>query len=417
MRKLFLIAWKDLRLIFRDRSALVLMLLAPFFLTIGMGFITGRFSGTNSAGINDIPLAIVNRDEGELGQALVELFQSPDIDTLVESSLLPSPVDARQQVDEDQYAAALIIPQGFTASIIPQEGSTSPSETVQVEFYTNPVQPTSIGIVRTILDQFMMQVETGRIGAQITVSQLIEGGYITPEQAMVVGSAFGVQQAQNAALSSAIRLNNVTASGEAVKFDVLAYLAPGMALMFLMFTVTYGGRSLLVEDRQGTLSRMLVSPTTSAQILGGKVFGIFLTSVAQLLILIGGTSLLFSLQWGDPLAVLMLVLAAAFGATAWGMLIAASLKTPGQISSVGSAMMLLFGILGGSFFDLSMMPEWVRTVSKITPNAWGISGFTTLAMGGNLHSIRTPLIALLVMGAVLFIIASLWIRQHGLGRK
>ncbi len=417
MRKLFLIAWKDLRLIFRDRSALVLMLLAPFFLTVGMGFITGRFSGTNSAGINGIPLAIVNRDEGELGQALVELFQSPDIDTLVESSLLPSPVDASQQVDEDQYAAALIIPQGFTASIIPQEGSTSPSETVQVEFYTNPVQPTSVGIVRTILDQFMMQVETGRIGTQITVSQLIEGGYITPEQAMVVGSAFGAQQAQNAAHSSAIRLNNVTASGEAVKFDVLAYLAPGMALMFLMFTVTYGGRSLLVEDRQGTLSRMLVSPTTSAQILGGKVFGIFLTSVAQLLILIGGTSLLFSLQWGDPLAVLMLVLAAAFGATAWGMLIAASLKTPGQISSVGSAMMLLFGILGGSFFDLSMMPEWVRTVSKITPNAWGISGFTTLAMGGNLHSIRTPLVALLVMGAVLFIIASLWIRQHGLGRK
>ena len=40
MRKLFLIALKDLRLIFRDRSALVLMLAAPFVLTLGMGAVT-----------------------------------------------------------------------------------------------------------------------------------------------------------------------------------------------------------------------------------------------------------------------------------------------------------------------------------------------------------------------------------------
>ena len=52
MRKLFLIALKDLRLIFRDRSALVLMLLAPFLLTIGLGFVTGRFSGSNNTGIS-----------------------------------------------------------------------------------------------------------------------------------------------------------------------------------------------------------------------------------------------------------------------------------------------------------------------------------------------------------------------------
>ena len=45
MRKLFLIAFKDFKLIFRDRAALILMLLAPFALTIGMGFVTGRFSG------------------------------------------------------------------------------------------------------------------------------------------------------------------------------------------------------------------------------------------------------------------------------------------------------------------------------------------------------------------------------------
>jgi len=47
MKKLFLIGLKDLKLTFRDRAALVFMLLAPFLLTIGMGFVTGRFSGSS----------------------------------------------------------------------------------------------------------------------------------------------------------------------------------------------------------------------------------------------------------------------------------------------------------------------------------------------------------------------------------
>jgi hypothetical protein len=34
---------------FRDRAALTFMLLAPFLLTIGMGFVTGRFSGNSRA--------------------------------------------------------------------------------------------------------------------------------------------------------------------------------------------------------------------------------------------------------------------------------------------------------------------------------------------------------------------------------
>jgi len=42
---------------------------------------------------------------------------------------------------------------------------------------------------------------------------------------------------------------------------------------------------------------------------------------------------------------------------------------PEQISITGSAVMLLFEILGGSFFDLNMLPDWISVVNKITPNA------------------------------------------------
>ncbi len=257
----------------------------------------------------------------------------------------------------------------------------------------------------------------GRIGAEVTLGQIAQTGKLTPELAAQLGEALGTQLGQQSGQAQPIQLQTVTASGAAVKFDLLMYFAPGMALMFLMFAVTYGGRSLLAENREGTLPRMLQTPTATAQILGGKVLGIFLTAVAQLTILIGGTSLLFRLGWGEPLGVALLILAAAFAASGWGLLIATLVKTPAQVANFGSVIMLIFGLLGGSFFDMSLLPRWISTLGKITPNAWGLQGFTTLAGGGTLGSIGEPLLALVLMGSILFAAASIWMRRRGLAGK
>lgn len=405
MTKTFLIGIKDLRLVFRDRAALILMLVAPFLLTLGMGLVTGRFSD-NTSGISDIPVVIVNQDDGELSTALVDLFNSEDLADLVEPTLSVSPEAARLQVEEDKAAAAIIIPAGFTRSIIPRQEDFAAGNTpkvVEIELYANPTRPTSAGIIKSILDEFMSRVEEGSIGAQTSILQLMLSGRISPEQAQAAGEEMG-KNLQNAAESDTLSITlNSTTQGEEVEFDVLAYLAPGMALMFLMYTVSYGGRSILAEKTQGTLPRLLVSPTNSAQILGGKVFGIFLTGVAQMLILIGGTSLLFQLKWGDALGVLILVLVAVFGATGWGMLITALARTTAQVASVGSAVMLIFGILGGSFIQLDQMPASIQTMSRITPNSWALDGFTTLALGGTLADLSAPITALLTMGILLFL--------------
>ena len=405
MLKTFLIGIKDVKLAFRDRAALILMLAAPFLLTLGMGLVTGRFSGKTS-GISDIPVVIVNQDDGELGKSLVDVFSSEELADLVEPTLGSDPEAARSLVEEDEAAAAIIIPAGFSQSIIPKQedfaqGSSEP-KVVQIELYANPTRPTSAGIIKSIVDEFLSRIEEGRVGAETSILQMIVSGRIQPQEAEAAGEEMG-QRLLTASndVTMAITLNTTT-EGEEVEFDVLAYLAPGMALMFLMYTVSYGGRSILAEKSQGTLPRLLVSPTNSTQILGGKVFGIFLTGTAQMLVLIGTTSLLFQLKWGDPLAVIALVLAAVFGATGWGMLITAVARTPGQVASIGSAAMLIFGILGGSFISLEQMPPFIQTMSRITPNSWALDGFTALAFGGTLSNLSTPITALLTMGLILF---------------
>ena len=428
MKKLFLIGIKDLKLVFRDRAALVFMLLAPFLLTIGMGFVTGRFSG-GSSGLSDIPVVIVNLDREQWGAALADVFSSQELADLMEPSETSDPAAARQLVDEDQASAAIIIPEGFTRSILPAQGTASPAlapgasvdqnfaqpEPVKIEVYANPTRPTSAGVVKAIVDEFLSSLEEGRIFGMTSIAGLMQAGLLDAQGAEREARALfqNVEQTE----STAITLKPNQEGAEAVDFDILAYMAPGMALLFLMYTVSYGGRSLLAERSQGTLPRLLVSPTSTAQVLGGKVLGIFFTGVAQVGILILASSVLFGVKWGDAAGILVLILAVVFGATGWAMLITALARTPAQVGSIGSAIMLIFGILGGSFVDLEQMPSLVRTVSKITPNAWGLDGFTTLALGGTLPNLAEPITALLIMGAVLFGIAVVLFNRNGIMQK
>jgi len=419
MKKLFLIGIKDLKLIFRDRAALTIMLLAPFLLTIGMGFVTGRFSG-NSNGLADVPVVIVNLDQEQLGNALADVFSSQELADLMEPSISSNPEAARRLVDDDKAAAAVIIPEGFTRSIIPAEGTTFSQnnmdpEPLKIEVYANPTRPTSAGVVKAIVDEFISRVEEGRTSGMTSITQLIQDGLLNPQNA--TSEAQKLFQNADQSESPAITLKTDKEGAAAVQFDILAYMAPGMALLFLMYTVSYGGRSILAERLQGTLPRLLVSPTSTSAVLGGKVLGIFLTGVAQVGILILASSIFFGVKWGDPRGLFLLILAVAFGATGWSMLITALARSPGQVASVGSALMLIFGILGGSFISLDQLPAYVRTLSKITPNAWGLDGFTTLALGGTLPNLMQPITALLIMGAVLFGIAVMLFNRSGMVQK
>jgi ABC-2 type transport system permease protein len=419
MKKLFLIGLKDLKLMFRDRAALTFMLLAPFLLTLGMGFVTGRFSG-GASGLSDIPVIVVNLDDEQLGDALAETFSSEELADLMEPSASSDPEAARRLIDEDQAAAAVIIPAGFTRSVIPAEGTTFDQdyvepEPVRIEVYANPSRPTSAGVVKAIVDEFVSRVEEGRTSGITSILGLSSSGLLDPQNAESEARQLfeNVEQTESAAIT--LRKNQEGA--QAVEFDILAYMAPGMALMFLMYTVSYGGRSILAERSQGTLPRLLVSPTSSAQVLGGKVLGIYFMGAAQTGILILASSVFFGVKWGDTVGLFLLILAAVFGATGWGMLITALARSPGQVGSIGSALMLIFGILGGTFINLEQMPAAIRTFSRITPNAWGLDGFTTLALGGTLSNLLEPIAALLIMGAVLFGIAVVLFNHQGMMQK
>jgi len=410
MKKIIQIGWKDLRVIFRDRAALILMLLAPFALTVGMGLVTGTLS-SSGGGLSQVSMVVVNLDQSTLGNALVEVLKSPNLSQLLAVEENSDATAARAMLDADKTAAVVIIPADFTASVIPQDGQATEAD-IQIEVYKNPSRQISAGVVQSIIETFLSEVETGRIGGQVAVAQLIASGLVPQQQAAQVGMQIGTRLANERSNLQTLTLNTSQASvSEEPSF--LMYIAPGFALLFLMYTVSLGGKTLLTERQEGTLTRLMTTPTGPSQVLVGKMVGTYMIGLAQMTILIAASALLLGLRWGDPLAMAILLLTTVAAATGWGMLLAAFSRTPGQVSSIGMAMTLLFGLVGGSFFG-GTLSGVIGYIGMLTPNYWGQMGFNTLARGGNLQDLLPVYAALLVMAAILLVISVSIFHRKGL---
>jgi ABC-2 type transport system permease protein len=281
--------------------------------------------------------------------------------------------------------------------------------------YADPEREVSSQIAIAVVESFIQQVELARVSGQVAVEQMLAAGLIDPQKAVETGMRIGERAVSERSSGASIRLVSSEKSVDPVKsFDPMAYFAPSMAMLFLMYTVALGGRNLLAEKETGTLARLVSAPIHEAAILGGKLLGIFLLAIAQMSILILANALIFGLRFGDPRGVAALIVGLAAAASGWGILLAAVARTPGQVSNIGIAIMLTFGVLGGSFMPISAMPEWFNLLAKITPNAWGIQGFVALGYGDTLPQLAGTLAGLFGMAAILFILSVVLIRRRKL---
>ncbi|MCB0017186.1 MAG: hypothetical protein KDE09_05300, partial [Anaerolineales bacterium] len=134
MFKIFLIAWKDLQVAFRDRSALILMLAAPLVLTVGFGFVTGAFEDDDGTSGEPKHVLIYNEDvAGERGIGLVELMTSSELADVLLAETVTDVAAARDRVDANEVDALVIIPASFTAEIIPQQGQEAVNDPTPIE--------------------------------------------------------------------------------------------------------------------------------------------------------------------------------------------------------------------------------------------------------------------------------------------
>jgi len=371
----FLIAFKDLKLRIRDRSAIVIGIVAPLALAFVFNVVfSSAFDPTGGLGLE---YGMVDLDQSALSAPLTEVLEEIEADGILSIDVYSDAASAEAAVGEE-IDAFFLIEKGFGEAVV-----TGGSPTIQV--IGNVDAPTSTQIASSIADQYAIGVESAQL-ASITTSEL---------------GATPTGDLRTAAFSYQL----VDVAAETRQLNPATYFSAGMAMFFLFFTVQFGVLGLLEEERDGTLARLLAAPIGRRSVVTGKAILAFLLGVISMTVLVVSTQLLMpGADWGAPLGVILLVVAGVLSAVGIMGLVASVAKTPEGAGNLGSIIAVILGMLGGVFFQIGQGDDFLSKLTFITPHAWFMRGLGDLAGGAQwtaaLPAVGAMLIFALVTGTI-----------------
>jgi ABC-type multidrug transport system permease subunit len=159
------------------------------------------------------------------------------------------------------------------------------------------------------------------------------------------------------------------------------------------------------EHSWGTLRRLAATPAPLGAFLGARV--ISLAFVLAFVALAG----VAGMRWVNqvpvasvPLAIVWLVLS---GADFYLLLVAVAVLASNQraASVVGNLIVFPLSLLGGSFFPFEMMPDWMASIGRFTPNGWAITRFKALVAGtAHMRDFAVGAACMIAVGSLLFLL-------------
>jgi len=182
-----------------------------------------------------------------------------------------------------------------------------------------------------------------------------------------------------------LKASTTTKPGETAApkgFNIFSYIMPGMLIMFLLFIVEAFMREIQNERADGKIRRMMFSPLSTRELITARLFGGWLLGVLVCFLAMGVGTLLFGIDWGNPLLVFLLVLVSCFWCAAFFGMLNAFFKNKNQAGAFASPIILVFAAFGGSMLPLEQIPQGMRWLAQFTVNNWFITGCRTIIDGG-----------------------------------
>jgi len=169
--------------------------------------------------------------------------------------------------------------------------------------------------------------------------------------------------------------------------DMASYYSVSLSVLFLFFTVQFGVLSMMEEREVGTLSRILVAPIRPVAIVLGKIASAMVIGLTTMVVLVVATALFIGAEWGDPVAVGVLILAGVTVAIALSILVAAAARTSEQAGAYATIAAMVLGLLGGVFFPIGDAPGFLEAFSYASPHRWLLDGFRDVSYGAGVGSL------------------------------
>jgi ABC-type multidrug transport system permease subunit len=340
MRNLLFIAWKDVHYQLRQGSTLVWLVVMPPVFFYFIGTVTGGFSSGTSGAVAT-PLAVVADQPG---------FLHDQIDLrLRDNNFEPTWVTTSEFENSDlPPARTLVFDPGLSERIATDTAVTATFETaansLSRDFEVIRLQRSLYTALADIALADAMSPETLDAAALVTLNN-------KPRIWRLDVSPAGTRQEIPSGFEQTI---------------------PGILVMFtLLILLTSGGTMLVIERREGLLRRLASAPISRTEVVAGKWVGRMALATIQIGVALGVGTLLFKMEWGPDLGMIVVVLAAwgAFCASA-GLWLGTVANTEGQANGLGVLAANALAALGGCWWPIEVTPGWMQAVQNLLPTGW-----------------------------------------------
>jgi ABC-2 type transport system permease protein len=155
--------------------------------------------------------------------------------------------------------------------------------------------------------------------------------------------------------------------------DLKTFIFPGVLCIAVLFTAMISAASLVWDRELGFLREMLVAPVSRTSILLGKCLGgasIAASQGAIVLALAGLVGVPYDL--GLLVGALGLLVLLAFTVSAFGMLVAVSIKQAQTFTWVMQLVVFPMVFLSGALYPVAGLPGWLEVLNRINPLTYAV---------------------------------------------
>ena len=185
----------------------------------------------------------------------------------------------------------------------------------------------------------------------------------------------------------------------------VTYYIGATAILFLLFSAMQGASIYLDERKSGIADRLLIGSVGLSAMTFGKFLFLTLIGTIQAAIIVGVGHLFFKVPVAGHLFPLTLACCGSAALAAGIALLTASMSgSSAQMNTVSTFIVLLFSALGGSMVPRFMMPDWLQSIGKFTPNNWAIEAFYGILARGQTHIDLVNVWGILFGGAFICVI-------------
>ncbi|MDO8964743.1 MAG: ABC transporter permease [Coriobacteriia bacterium] len=387
MGKILNLTWLNLLELSKDRSGLLTLFALPLMLTFLFGTMMGGGERRITVAVADLDGTAISREvAGALDERSYALRRTDE-------------QTARAMTASGEAAAAIIVPHGFEQDVLTGTDT-------GVTLVRDPRSTSSFAVaeaVRGRAERIAADAGTIRIvqGAFSDVERLTGTPQSRPQPDAIYQYATRLWTPDPPLAVREVAVSRSKVRGAATQAMGFQQYSLGFTLMFMLFMGLGSAGGFLDEREQGTLSRLLTTPTSKIVLVAGKLTGIYVCVIFQAAVMISVGVVAFNVPWGDdPFAVALIIGTFALAATGLGVMLSTLVRTRGQMSAITAIAATALSMLGGAYWPLDIVGPAMRTVAMLTPTGWAMTGLTDVVVRSQgLTQALVPSIVLAGMGA------------------